>query len=339
MTHTFAKKLGIASAAIALFATGSAMAAPKVDWSKVPEAQTTLFYPGQTSFEWVQTGTDHGGARSFVKKGDRCAECHAGEQKDMGEKMVTGTKAEKSVIPGKRGSIPMKIKATFDATNLYMRFEFPAGAHTAAPFAPGGKMDAENEIKLAMMVDPGKNDLQTRSGCWATCHDDNRDMPSAPAKDKLAAAKGIDVSGGYVTKYLADSRTAVELSGAARGGWDKVKPAAEVEAAVKGGAFMDLLRWKQGKNVSEDGYIAAERVMKGGEGVQFEGKKEGANWVVTMTRKLGSAQPGDVALEAGKTYTVGFAVHDDYTAGRFHHVSVDMRLGLGADGDIKAVKQ
>jgi cytochrome c-type protein NapC len=58
-----------------------------------------------------------------------------------------------------------------------------------------------------------------------------------------------------------------------------------------------------------------------------------------MTRKLKSGQPGDHALEAGKTYTVGFAVHDDYAWGRFHHVSLDMRLGLDAEGEIKAVKQ
>jgi cytochrome c-type protein NapC len=58
-----------------------------------------------------------------------------------------------------------------------------------------------------------------------------------------------------------------------------------------------------------------------------------------MTRKLKSGLPGDVALEDGKAYTVGFAVHDDHAAGRFHHVSVDMRLGLGAEGEIKAVKQ
>ncbi|MGE5547961.1 MAG: ethylbenzene dehydrogenase-related protein [Solirubrobacterales bacterium] len=328
--------LGAAAVALAM-APGMAFAAP--DWSKVPETTTTLFYPGQASLEWVMNGPDHGGARSFVKKGDRCYECHNGEQADMGAKMVTGKKAEKMVIPGKRAAIPLKIKAAFDATNLYMRFEFPAGPHNDVPFAQGGKMDPENEVKLAMMIDPGKVDVQTRAGCWSTCHADARDMPSAPDKAKLAAVKGIDTSAGYVTKYVGDSRTALSIAEEPRGGWDKLKPTPEVEAAVKNGAFMDLLRWKAKGNVSEDGFIAAERVMKGGEGVKFEGKKEGDSWVVVMTRKLGSTAPGDVALEAGKSYTVGFAVHDDYTAGRFHHVSVDMHLGLGADGEIKAVKQ
>lgn len=330
--------LTIGAAALALgLVPAVALAAP--DWSKVPEVETTLLYPGQTSMEWVMTGTDHGGARSFVKKGDMCKECHDGEQGDMGAKMVSGKKAEKQVIPGKPPALPLKIKAAFDATNLYMRFEFPSSPHKPVPFASGGKMDADNPVKLAMMIDPGKVDVQTRSGCWASCHDDARDMPSAPSLDALTKVKGIDTKAGYVTKYVAGTRTSISEKDDPRGGWDKLKSAAEIDAAMKEGHFLDLLRWQGGKNISEDGHVAAERVMSGGQGVVFDGKKEGDNWVVTMTRKLASTAPGDVSLEAGKAYTVGFAVHDDYTDGRFHHVSLDMTLGLGVDGEIKAVKQ
>ncbi|MBA1332646.1 hypothetical protein QQ73_16690, partial [Candidatus Endoriftia persephone str. Guaymas] len=42
-----------------------------IDWSDVPTRNITVFYPGQTSMEWVLTGKDHGGARPFVKAGDR----------------------------------------------------------------------------------------------------------------------------------------------------------------------------------------------------------------------------------------------------------------------------
>ena len=320
--------LGAASCALML-GMGSAWAAGKaVDWSKLPEAKAVLFYPGQASFEWIQTGTDHGGARSFTKKGDKCSDCHAEEAADMGKKMVTGQKIEPTVIPGKRGSIPLKIKAAFDAENLYMRFEFPAGPHNAAPNAPGGKMDPDNEIKLALMIDDGSVPNADRAGCWSSCHADARDMPSAPKKD------------GFVTKYIPESRTSVSIKDEPRGGWDKLKPQAELDAMLKEGKFLDLARYKSGKGgVSEDGYVLAERVLKQDAGAKFEGKKEGDNWVVTMTRKLNSGQPGDHVLQAGKTYTVGFAIHDDHAWGRFHHVSLDMRLGLGADGEIKAVKQ
>jgi len=332
--------LGAAACALMLGA-GPALAAGKtIDWSKLPEAKTVMFYPGQASFEWIQTGTDHGGARSFLKKGEACSGCHAEETADMGKKMVSGQKIEPLVIPGKRASIPMKVKAAYDADTLYMRFEFPAGPHNPAPNAQGGKMDAENEVKLAMMLDDGKVDAANRSGCWASCHADARDMPSAPKKDALGAAKGIDVSGGYVTKYLPESRTAISIKDEPRGGWDKIKPQAELDALLKDGKFLDLARFKSGKGgQSEDGYVLAERVLKQNAGATFAGKKEGDNWVVTMSRKLNSGQPGDHVLQPGKSYTVGFAIHDDHAQGRFHHVSLDMRLGLDAEGEIKAVKQ
>ncbi|OAN51089.1 hypothetical protein A6A04_16805 [Paramagnetospirillum marisnigri] len=322
----------------ALVTGGAAQAAPKlkdIDWASVPATKTTLFYPGQTSMEWILTGTDHGGVRAF-KKGDRCFECHSEEAADMGAKMVSGAKAEKTPIPGKRASVPLTIKAAYDADTLYMRFEFPAGAHAPIPFAKGGKMDPDNEIKLAMMIDAGKVDMAARSGCWTSCHSDNRDMPTAPEAAALGAAKGIDTKAGYVTKYVPESRTQFDTT--KRDNWDKVKPQAELDALLKSGAYLDLTRFKS-SGASEQGYILAERTMKAGTDVAYSGKKEGDKWVVTLARALKPAAAGSVALEAGKSYTVGFAVHDDFSAGRFHHVSLDLRLGLDAEGEIKAVKK
>ncbi|RAU23401.1 hypothetical protein CU669_04535 [Paramagnetospirillum kuznetsovii] len=303
-----------------------------VDWSKATETKTVLFYPGQTAIEWVLTGTDHGGTRAF-KKGDRCFECHSNETADMGAKMVSGSKAEKTPIPGKRASIPLSIKAAYDADNLYMRFEFPAGPHNDVPFAKGGKMDPDNEIKLAMIIDNGKVDMAARSGCWTSCHSDARDMPTAPAA--VGAVPGIDTKLGYVTKYIPESRTQFDTT--KRDNWDKVKPQAELDALLAGGTFLDLTRFKS-SGASEQGYILAERVLKPANDVAYSGKKEGDKWVVTMIRRLKATQPGEVNLVAGQSYSVGFAVHDDFTAGRFHHVSVDLKLGLDAEGEIKAVK-
>ncbi|CAA7626040.1 NapC/NirT family cytochrome c [Magnetospirillum sp. SS-4] len=305
-----------------------------VDWSKVAETKTVLFYPGQTPIEWILTGTDHGGKRAFTK-GDRCFECHSNEAADMGAKMVSGAKAEKTPIPGKRAAFPLSIKAAYDADNLYMRFEFPAGPHNPVPFAQGGKMDPDNEIKLAMMIGSDKVAMATQSGCWTSCHADSRDMPNAPAKDALGAAKGIDTSGGFVTKYVPESRTQFDTT--KRDNWDKVKPQADLDALLAGGAVLDLTRYKS-SGVSEQGYVLAERVLKPGNDVAYTGKKEGDKWVVTMVRRLKATQPGEVNLVAGQSYSVGFAVHDDYTSGRFHHVSLDLKLGLDAEGEIKASK-
>jgi nitrate/TMAO reductase-like tetraheme cytochrome c subunit len=327
-----------AAAPVAAPAAGGAALPPvtgkAVDWSKATETKTVLFYPGQTAMEWVLTGTDHGGTRAF-KKGDRCFECHSNETADMGAKMVSGSKAEKTPIPGKRAAIPLSIKAAYDADNLYMRFEFPAGPHNPVPFAQGGKMDPENEIKVAMMIDNGKVDMGARSGCWTSCHADARDMPQAPAAAAVSALKGIDTKAGYITKYVPESRTQFDTT--ARNNWDKLKPQAELDSLLAGGTFLDLTRWKS-SGASEQGYVLAERVLKPGNDVAYTGKKEGDKWVVTMVRRLKATQPGEVNLAAGQSYSVGFAIHDDFTSGRFHHVSLDMKLGLDAEGEIKAVK-
>ncbi len=299
---------------------------PAIDWSKVAEKKVTLFYPGQTSFEWIQNGPDHGGARAF-KKGEQCSGCHEGEQADMGAKMAAGQKAETTPIPGKAPSIPLTVQAAHDGANLMMRFQWPANPHTPVPFADGGKMDPENAVKLAILIDQGNVQDADRSGCWSTCHHDARSMPDAPA-------------GGGATKYLPQTRTDISIKDSPRGGADKLKSADELKALMDQGVFLDLLRWKSGTNAVEDGYVSAERVMTGGQGATAQGVLKDGVWTVTLVRKLASDKPGDISIEPGKTYTVGFAIHDDYTNARFHHVSVDYKLALdNAEAAINAVKQ
>jgi cytochrome c-type protein NapC len=315
-----------------------------MDWSGVPATQAILFYPGQSSMEWILTGSDHGGARP-LKAGDRCYDCHKGEEERIGNLIVSGEKLETNPIPNKRGSIAVNIQAAHDAEYLYMRFQWPDSAHAPVPFADGGKMDPENQVKLAVMLakDDESVEWADRSGCWQTCHHDARTMPDAPDAAAIAAspvAKSLDLSVG-VTKYLAESRTGVELAGKGgkpRGGWDKLKDAGEIQAALDAGQFMDLLRYKSGSGASEDGYILAERVMKGGQGVSFSGGLAGGVWTIEMKRKLVSDQPGDISLAAGEWYNFGFAIHDDYSNSRFHHVSLGFKLALDdADAEINVI--
>ncbi|HYD65919.1 NapC/NirT family cytochrome c [Azospirillum sp.] len=315
-----------APAAPAAGGASASVAAPAVDWAKVPAKKVTLFYPGQTSFEWIQNGPDHGGARAF-KKGEACSGCHEGEQADMGAKMAAGQKAETTPIPGKPASIPLSVQAAHDGSNLIMRFQWPANPHAPVPFADGGKLDPENQVKLAFLIDAGKVTDADRSGCWSTCHQDARSMPDTPA-------------GQNITKYLPQTRTAISIKDSPRGGWDKTKPEAELAQLMGEGVFMDLVRWKSGTNSLEDGHVSAERVMTGGQGGSGTGSLADGTWTVTIVRKLVSDKPGDISIEAGKLYTIGFAIHDDYTNARFHHVSVDYKLGLdNAEAGINAVKQ
>ncbi|MEN8213816.1 MAG: NapC/NirT family cytochrome c [Pseudomonadota bacterium] len=302
-----------------------------VDWSNAPVREITLLYPGQSSMEWMLTGKDHGGARPFIKMGDRCTTCHDKEADKMGQKIVTGEKLEpaETLIPGKRGSIPVTVQAMHDDENLYMRFEWENSEHTPAPFIDGGKMDPDNPMKLAIMFATDDVKYASQSGCWGTCHHDMDTMPHNP--------------GEQVTKYITESRSKVEIKGRRgkkRGGWDKRKEDADIQSELEQGHFMDLLRYKSGKSETEDGDILADRVMEGGQGTEFTAALNGGFWVVEMKRKLQSDKPGDVSMALDKLYNFGFAIHDDYTNARFHHVSLGYRLGFDNDeAEVNAVKR
>ncbi|MCP4493599.1 MAG: cytochrome C552 [Gammaproteobacteria bacterium] len=323
--------------------------AGNIDWTGIAAREVTVFYPGQASMEWMMKGSDHGGKRA-VATGDRCFDCHEDEEIDIGDIIVIGEKIETTPIPGKRGSIAINIKAAHDADSLYLHFEWPdVEEHAPVPFVDGGKMDPENPVKLAIMLatdneDDPKVEYAERAGCWQTCHHDVNYMPHQPEDAELsgALATQLDLSLGF-TKYLAESRTQIEVEGKdgkKRGGWDKLKDDAEIQAAMENGAFMDLLRYKAGTGESEDGHILAERVMSGGQGVEFNGSLSNGVWTVEMKRKLTSDKPGDISMSTDQWYNIGFAIHDDYSTSRFHHVSLGLKLGFDdEDAEINAIGQ
>ncbi len=109
---------------------------------------------------------------------------------------------------------------------------------------------------------------------------------------------------------------------------------------LAGGKVFDLLQWRSAKGAkATDGHVSTSRVMEGGKAlVSATGTQAGDTWTVTFTRKLTGGE-GDVALAAGKTYNFGFAIHDDWAHGRFHHVSLGYTLGIDAKADITAAKQ
>ena len=58
------RKIGLIIGLTALAAAPALAADPaNIDWSKVPVASVTLFYPGQSSYEWLRS-SDHRGSRS-----------------------------------------------------------------------------------------------------------------------------------------------------------------------------------------------------------------------------------------------------------------------------------
>ena len=272
-------------------ASGAAVAAP--DWTQVPGRTVTVFYPGVSPIEWINDRARHRGAKG-LRKGEPCTTCHDEETADMGLRMVTGQKNEPAPIAGKAGSIPVTVQAAYDAGNLYLRFSWQPPSGGAA------KMDAENQVKLAVMLEDSKVDRAELSGCWETCHQDARTMPEARDDGRTK----------YVTGGDLDS-----------------------------GRFYDLIQWRSSGS-KHDGYIADRRVMDGGKAlIAASGTRKGGRRVVTFTRRLAGGGAGDIVMTAGRTYIIGFAIHDDHTRARFHHVSLGYTLGLGVDGDIRAVAQ
>ncbi len=322
-----------------------------VNWAGVPARDVVLFYPGQSSVEWV-LGRQHGGKRAF-KSGDRCFDCHEEELADMGAKIVAGEKEmkvrkdkkhgmEPTIIPGKRGSFPVKVQATHDGENLYMRFEWADSEHTPAPFVDGGKMDPDNKVKLAVMFATDEVEYADRAGCWGTCHADLRTMPFAPEQSAIDGTLLKNATDG-VTKYLTESRTKLEFKGRggkALGGWDKFKEEAEIKAEFDAGHYMDIVRYKAGEKVSENGHVLTERVVNDGQQTEFIANLNAGTWTVEMIRKLKSDKPGDISMDNSAIYNFGFAIHDDYTTARYHHVSIGYKLGFdNEEAEINAVKK
>ncbi|SFL76762.1 NapC/NirT family cytochrome c [Shimia aestuarii] len=337
-----AKAAGQATEADAGDAVGA-----NVDWASVSGADLTLFYPGQASFEWVQNGKTHGGARPLTKGGDQCTTCHAAELETIGNKVVGGAggkdgELEPTPIPGKPGIINATVQAAHDGENVYFRLQWADNPHAPAPFVDGGKMDPDNQVKVAMMITGTGIEMGEQVGCWATCHADNTYMPADPGADAIASAAEIAAqlqATDTITKYLAESRTDIEIKGrrAPQGGWDKLKSAEELDAYLNDGTFMDLMRvYADGS--ATNGYLLERRVQNEGE-IAASANLSAGMWTVVFSRPLAGGV-GDVPLEAGKTYTVGFAIHDDFAAARFHHVTLNTTMALdNGEAQINVVGQ
>lgn len=311
-------RLGLGAVGVVL---GAAIGTPAlaVDWSAVVEQEMTLLYPGQGSWEWVLTQDDHSAARKF-REGKNCFACHKGEEQGMGAKIVTGKKLEPAPIPGKPGSLALKVKTAHDSERLYFRFEWPAAK------AGGKKLDPQHAARVTVMLDDGSVKEAARAGCWGSCHDDTIGMASAP-------------TGKDITKYLIASRTQVTR----QGGGENFKPAAELQQLLKQGGFLEY--WQARLNPGQpaqavDGYILDKRHESASPMVSAEAQSSGGKWVVILSRQLKSGGEGRKDIVPGKTYTVGFAVHDDYANHRFHYVSLERTLVLDqGKADFVAIKK
>jgi len=75
-----------------------------------------------------------------------------------------------------------------------------------------------------------------------------------------------------------------------------------------------------------------------GADVLASGRYADGHWTVELRRKLSTGNPDDKVMRPGRAYPVGFAVFDDTVSNRRHYVTLPLTVGLGVDGDVKAVK-
>ena len=154
-------------------------------------------------------------------------------------------------------------------------------------------------------------------------------MPEAAKKaGKHRKGRALGWSDG-VTKYIGESRTGLSMQ-KPRGGWNKLRPEAEIARALKAGNFLDLMQYRRGPDAAPiDGYVLERRHMNGGKSLlKASSEHHGRKWVVTFERLLAGVGTGDHTIAPDKHITFGVAIHEQYGVARHHHVSLGYTLGL-----------
>ncbi|NQU61320.1 MAG: hypothetical protein HQ512_09335 [Rhodospirillales bacterium] len=280
-------KITLGAAAFGLLASVStaALAAPPADWSQVPTKNVKLFYPGQSSYQWLRS-SEHKRADKKTWRGDSCVSCHEDEERELGQLMVSGKRLEPHPITGKQDVVDLAVQAAHDKDNLYFRFQwktknpYPGTAHPHWQFDGkdwkamgwprlhkkvwGEGQPAIYEDRLSMMIDDGSVPMFKEQGCWLTCHDGMRDMQglAKTADVKAQALLGKVLKKKDVRKYLPSSRTDKNAT------WDKTKSPEEIAKIKAAGGFVDLMQWRGHRSnpigMTDDGYVLQYRLFDAG---------------------------------------------------------------------------
>ena len=233
----------------------------------------TLFYPGQSSYEWLRTSS-HPGAKP-VLDGTACITCHTGMEKTLGDKIVKGGPLEPAPVKGKNGTVDLKVQAAYDAKNAYLRFQwktlnpYPGSEHQYLRFdgrewkvygypkldkvVQDGTQPGIYEDRMTIMIDDGKVPVFAQQGCWLTCHNGQRDMPKQFTNDEVKAnALLTAIKKSDVRKYLPDTRNDPS-------DWKSGKSVEDIAKIKASGGFVDLIQWRAHRShavgMADDGYV------------------------------------------------------------------------------------
>jgi hypothetical protein len=285
----------LAALSVACLSVAQAFAADPatIDWSKVPANDITLFYPGQSSYQWLRN--DHKGDKGAdaARRGSTCVKCHEDEEKMLGEKLVKKGPLEPTPIAGKKGWVVLKMQAAYDDKNALFRFQwqtrnpFPGDAHPYLRFDGkewkdygGPKLDKEvqdgsqpgiYEDRMTMFIDDGKVAGFSRQGCWLTCHTGARDMPDVASKADAQGNALLKALGkNDLRKFLPDTRTDPM-------DWRTGKSQADIAKLKAAGKFLDTMQWRAHRSnpvgMADDGYVLEYRNSDAGKNM-FSGNED-----------------------------------------------------------------
>ena len=271
--------------AVATLFCGSALAADpaSLDWGRVPTKTLTLFYPAQSTFQWLRS-TEHPGA-GLVKTDGSCLTCHNGAEEKLGNKLVKANQLEPTPPTGKNGMLKLDLQVAYDSEFAYFRAQWktngngpgegyptyrfdgkewkPYGAPRLSAPAFKGEQPAVYEDRFSMMIDDGAVPNFAAQGCWLTCHDGSRDAPKQAKREEVAAHPFYQaIKRADVRKYLPATRTDALAS------WDKTVSVEEANKQKAEGKFLDLIQWRAHRtNVvgqADDGYVLEWRNFDAG---------------------------------------------------------------------------
>lgn len=283
--------------AVMAFGFGSAGAADpaSINWSKIKPVSIGLFYPGQSSYEWLRS-PEHKGADVEVNRGDSCVSCHdePSAEQDLGNKIVKGGRLEPVPVKGKSGYKELSVQAAYDSKNMYLRYEwktdnpYPGTEHQYLRYdghgwnvwgfpkldkvVQEGKQPGIYEDRMSIIIDDGKVPGFAKQGCWLTCHDGQRDMPKQFTKEEVAAnALLTAIKKSDVRKFLPDTRSNPS-------DWKTGKSVDEISQLKADGKFVDLIQWRAHRSnavgMADDGYVLEWRLSDAGKDM-FGGNADG----------------------------------------------------------------
>lgn len=256
---------------------------------------------------------DHSGGPK-IRKGKSCVDCHADEERKIGELIASGEKAEPEPERVSRAWTLIRVQFARDSERLYVRLRWEASGR------------GSQKSRVSLLFDDGSVSAVALTGCWSACHADLPEMPHANGDTELS-------------KYLVVSRTKVGR----KGGGESYKPAAALDDLLKEGKFLEFwsVELKTGAApVVTDGWVLEKRHERSVPQVAAEGGRVGDDWDVVISRALAAPGSGYKAFVTDRIYTFGISIHDGDDEGRFHRVSLEHRLALdGREADFNAGMQ